>query len=217
MRSAVLAPAAALVALAATPALAHHPLAGAPMESFAQGLASGFGHPVLGFDHLAFVIAAGLVAGLAGVPFRGPLAYVAAMLTGCLLAAAAMAPPAAEAMVAISLAVVGGLVVLAWTPGAGRTPGLLALFGLFHGAAFGESIAGWELSAGVSAPAGYLLGLAGVQTAIAAGAALAAGRAAPAGEAAAGVGARLAGAMVAGIGVFLSLEMLEGWAFAALV
>ena len=76
-------PITAALTLAATPALAlaHHPLGGLPMETFADGLLSGVGHPLLGFDHLFFVgamvtgiglflalerIEAPLVAGLAG-------------------------------------------------------------------------------------------------------------------------------------------------------
>ena len=49
----------AALALTATPALAHHPLAGAPMETFTHGMLSGIGHPILGFDHLFFIIAVG--------------------------------------------------------------------------------------------------------------------------------------------------------------
>ena len=41
---------AAGLSLAATPALAHHPLNGMPMETFAHGLLSGVGHPLLAQD-----------------------------------------------------------------------------------------------------------------------------------------------------------------------
>lgn len=57
---------AALSLCAGGPAFAHHPLNGAPMTTFADGLLSGVGHPVLGFDHLFFVIAVGVAAVLAG-------------------------------------------------------------------------------------------------------------------------------------------------------
>ena len=36
------------LALTVTPALAHHPLGGMPMETFAHGVLSGVGHPLLG-------------------------------------------------------------------------------------------------------------------------------------------------------------------------
>jgi len=73
----------ALALLATTaPALAHHPLAGQPMETFTQGLLSGIGHPLLGFDHLFFVIAVGVAALYTGFARTAPAAYIAAMLVG---------------------------------------------------------------------------------------------------------------------------------------
>ena len=45
-----------------TPALAHHPLGGLPMDTFAHGLLSGIGHPMLGFDHLFFIALIGIAA-----------------------------------------------------------------------------------------------------------------------------------------------------------
>src|SRR6266705_841511 len=40
-------------------AWAHHFMGGGPPETFAQGLLSGLGHPVIGLDHAAFIVAAG--------------------------------------------------------------------------------------------------------------------------------------------------------------
>ncbi|MCP4331812.1 MAG: hypothetical protein GY785_04090 [Gammaproteobacteria bacterium] len=51
-----------LLSLLAGPALAHHLLAGMPVTTFAHGLMSGFGHPILGFDHLFFVTSVGIIA-----------------------------------------------------------------------------------------------------------------------------------------------------------
>lgn len=198
-----------LPVLLATPALAHHPLGGAPMETFAQGLLSGIGHPVLGFDHLFFVLAAGLVAGLAGHPLRLPLAYVVAMLAGCAALYAGVGIPLREPMVALSLLVIGGVIA------SGRATGPLALtvlfagFGLFHGAAFGTSIAGQEGGASAAVLAGYLIGLGAVQYLLAVGAGTIGARLL-AGEQAAALPARLAGAMVAGAGLLLCLEAVEG-------
>jgi len=45
-----------LAALDAAPAFAHHPLAGMSLQTFAHGILSGVGHPLLGFDHLFFVM-----------------------------------------------------------------------------------------------------------------------------------------------------------------
>ncbi|MEM9273909.1 MAG: HupE/UreJ family protein [Cyanobacteria bacterium P01_F01_bin.143] len=44
------------------PAQAHHPLGGGTPANFIEGLLSGFGHPIIGLDYFAFVIAFGLIA-----------------------------------------------------------------------------------------------------------------------------------------------------------
>ena len=91
---------------------------------------------------------------------------------------------------------------------------VLAGFGLFHGSAFGEAIAGQEGGAGAEVLLGYLLGLGVTQYAVAIGAGLAALRLSR-GEASAPA-ARIMGAMVAGAGLLLALEAAEGPALAAL-
>ena len=192
--------------LGAGPALAHHPLAGLPMETGMQGVLSGLAHPVLGFDHLFFVLAAGVAAMLAGQPLRGPLAYVGAMLAGCALALSGYGLPLVEGVIALSLLVLGGLIL----SGRALTPvvilPVIAGFGLFHGAAFATGIAGAEGGAAGPVFAGYLLGLGVMQYALALGAGFLAARAG-------GIGAlrpRLTGAMVAGVGLFLCLDAMEG-------
>ncbi|VEP17320.1 hypothetical protein H1P_590012 [Hyella patelloides LEGE 07179] len=44
------------------PTLAHHPFDGRTPASFVEGFLSGLGHPIVGLDHFAFVIAVGLLA-----------------------------------------------------------------------------------------------------------------------------------------------------------
>ncbi|WP_108661259.1 HupE/UreJ family protein [Acuticoccus kandeliae] len=207
-------PIATIAALAATPALAHHPLGGMPMVTFAHGLLSGVGHPILGFDHLFFVLAVGIAAAVAGRAFTAPLAYIAAMLGGVVVASLGAQIGIAEAVIAASLVIVGGALAM----GRGLSPAVaMALFaglGFFHGYAFGGTIAGQE-SVNASVFAGYLIGLGITQYVIAIGAGLvamlvwnAAGRST--------TSARIAGGVVAGVGAFLVLEQLEGAAFAAL-
>ena len=204
-------PIALAATLIATPALAHHPLGGLPMETFAHGLLSGVGHPVLGFDHLLFVVAAGVAAALAGVRWGGPAAYVAAMLGGCALMAAGVGLPGKEAIIALSLLAVGGIVASGRAAGPAATLALLAAFGAFHGSAFGDAIAGQEGGAPGAVLAGYLLGLGALQYAVAVAAGLAATRIARG-----TLAPRLAGAMVAGAGLLLTLEAAEGPTLAAL-
>jgi len=178
------------------------------METFAHGLMSGVGHPVLGFDHLFFVVAMGIAALFTSRKLITPAAYVAAMLAGCGLMYAGIAMPIAETMIVVSLIVLGGIVL---SGKALSTPAALlifAAFGLFHGSAFGGSIAGQEGGVGGAVLMGYLIGLGAIQYLIA----IAAGwvvQKLGASEASA-INARLAGAMVAGVGVFLALEIVEG-------
>jgi urease accessory protein len=200
--------------LMASPALAHHPLGGMPMESFAHGLMSGIGHPVLGFDHLFFVIAMGIAALFTANRLLAPAAYIAAMLLGCALMYAGLAMPAAEIMIVASLLVLGGVILSGKALAAPVALALFAVFGLFHGSAFGEAVAGSEGAIGGAVLIGYLIGLGAIQYLIAIGAgalALKLGAGSPA-----AINARLAGAMVAGVGLFLALEIIEGPIVAAI-
>jgi len=200
----------ALATLIATPALAHHPLAGAPMETFTHGVLSGIGHPLLGFDHFFFVVAIGLAAAMIGRLSSAPLGYIGAMIVGVFVAYGGLSIPGAELVIAASLIVLGGLVASGAALHAPMVMAIFAAAGLFHGWAFGGSIAGQEGAIGGMVLIGYLLGLAVVQYAVAcaAGALLIKG-----GDA---LRPRLAGAVVAGVGATFFLENVEGIAFAAL-
>lgn len=205
----------AALALAASPALAHHPLNGMPMETFTHGMLSGIGHPVLGFDHLFFVALVGIAAAFTGRLTLAPLGYIASMLAGLALILAGITLPAVEVVIAFSLLIMGGVVL------SGRSLPFItqmlafAGFGLFHGWAFGGSIVGQEGGVGGTVLIGYILGLAVIQYLIAYLVALAI-RAIADGETPAAIQPRIAGAMVAGIGLFLVMEAAEGPALAAM-
>lgn len=194
--------------MAASPALAHHPLGGLPMETFTHGLASGVGHPVLGFDHLFFVIAMGIAAVFTGRKLMTPAAYIGAMLVGCGLMYAGIAMPIAETVIVLSLIVLGGIVLSGRALSTTAAVLVFATFGLFHGSAFGGSIAGQEGGVGGAVLLGYLIGLGAIQYLIAIGAGWVVQKL-NATDATA-INARLGGAMVAGVGVFLALEIVEG-------
>jgi urease accessory protein len=140
-------------------ASAHHPMGGTTPQTLWQGLLSGFGHPIIGLDHLAFVVAMGLLAAPLARGALMPLAFLAAGAVGASLHVAGAGLPFAEAAVALSVLALGGL-ILARRPV--PTPALAALFaaaGLFHGHALAESIVGAE-----PAPlAAYFVGLVIVQ------------------------------------------------------
>lgn len=202
---------AAIAALIATPALAHHPLAGAPMETFAHGVLSGVGHPILGFDHLFFVIAVGITAALTGRLLTAPLGYLAGMIGGLALVTAGVALPAVEFVIAASLIVLGGWIATGRSMGLVTAMVAFAAAGLFHGWAFGGTIVGQEGGMGAMVVAGYVLGLAATQYAIAVSAGWIASRTIEG-----SLAPRLAGAVVAGVGLTFFLEGVETAAFAAM-
>ncbi|MGX9962143.1 HupE/UreJ family protein [Roseomonas sp. F4] len=183
------------MALLAGPALAHHPMGGATPSTFWEGFASGIGHPVIGPDHLAFLLAVGLVAGLAGWGLARPLLFVLASLAGVATGWMGLALPAAEWIVAASVLAVGALLLTRASLPAGGWMALLAVAGLAHGQAYAEAVIGAEASPVFA----YLLGLGLVQGALVAGVALLARRV-PA--LTTGAVPRVAGALVLLVGVF---------------
>jgi urease accessory protein len=159
---------AAAAALAVLPGLAwaHHFMGGGLPETFAQGFVSGMGHPVIGPDHAAFIVAAGFLLALVKGGTWGVLALIAGSLLGAAVHLTGFALPGDEVGVALSVILIGGLVMtrrrieLPWLSGG------LALAGTLHGYAYAESIFGAEAT-----PLGaYLVGFSLVQLGIAAAA-----------------------------------------------
>lgn len=152
----------ALMMMIAQPAWAHHPMDGKLPQTFLQGLLSGFGHPVIGVDHLAAIVGIGILAALAGRSAAVVLAFSVAVIAGVGLHLSGIDLPASELFVGLTTLLIGALVILRQSMSAGRALLLFALAGLVHGYALGESIVGAEASPLVA----YLLGLLIVQTAI---------------------------------------------------
>ena len=187
---------ASLVLLAAEPAFAHHMMDGKLPQTFAQGLLSGLGHPVIGLDHLAAIVGAGIVAALLGRGFAPVLAFTTAMIAGVGLHLAKANIPAAELLVGLSTAVVGLLVVMRGQFGVLPVAALFALTGRVHGYALGESIVGAE-----NTPLGaYFAGLLVIQTLIAVGAFLGTKALSAKADTLAPVALRIAGAAIVLVG-----------------
>jgi urease accessory protein len=163
MRAFTVAMAAALAALPGL-ASAHHFMEGALPETFAQGFLSGLGHPVIGLDHAAFIVAAGFFLALVEGGMWGVLALIAGSLCGAALHLMGFGLPGGEIGVALSVILIGGLVMARRRVGLSWLAGGLALAGTLHGHAYAESIFGAE-----AAPlAAYLTGFSLVQLGIAA-------------------------------------------------
>ena len=192
-----------VLALASAPVRAHHPLGGKTPTSLVDGLLSGLGHPVIGLDHLAFVLLAGIVGGLSGRLFALPLLFVAGTLGGTLLRAGGLMLPGTEFLIAASVFGVA-LYAVAARPSSRVAGAALVAAGLVHGLAYGDAVIGAE----PTPLAGYLVALAAVQATLACGTALAARASAERAPRAAF--ARFAAAGVAGVGFVYLFEMLEG-------
>ena len=151
------------MALIAAPAAAHHPMGGQTPATFFQGLLSGIGHPIIGLDHLAFVIAVGLAA--ATLPKRAlmPLAFVGATGVGVVIHLAAADLPLVEVVISLSVLAVGALLLSGKAIATAVWAALFAFAGLFHGYAYGEAIVGAEATPLLA----YFIGFAATQYGIA--------------------------------------------------
>ena len=106
------------------------------------GLASGFEHPLFGFDHLLAMLAVGIwgaqMGGRAGwsLPVTFPLIMAAGGLAGML----GLHLPSVETGVALSLLVFGLVIAFAWKPFEIAALALIAVFAVFHGYAHGVEL-----------------------------------------------------------------------------
>ena len=146
-------PAFLLLALASTASQAH------PGHG-AEGLLDGLAHP-FGLDHLLAMVAVGVwsvVALPAKKMWWGPLTFMVALAASALLGASGMAVPYLEQMVALSVALLGAMLLLARqlpaAPGLALVAVAASLHGLAHGAeappaAIGAYAAGFLLTTAV--------------------------------------------------------------------
>ena len=182
-------------------ASAHHVMGGKIPTTFAEGFLSGLGHPVIGPDHLAFLLAIGVAVGVGGLNLVLPLLFVVASAIGVTLHVNGINLPGAEIVVAVSVLFAGFLIARGRALPVSLWAILFAAAGLFHGYAFGESIFGAERSPLHA----YLLGLIIVQSALTVGTALFVRRRAGGVSA---IAPRLAGAVIIGVGLATLIAQL---------
>jgi len=178
----------------AAPASAHHLMGGKMPSTFAEGLLSGLGHPVIGLDHLAFLLAVGIAVGVGGLSLALPVVFVAASAIGVALHVNGVDIPGAELIVAASVILAGFLLARGRALPLAAWAGLFGLAGLAHGYAYGESIFGAEPTPLWA----YLIGLVAIQSALSVGVALATRRS---GAQVSALAPRLAGAAIVGVGL----------------
>jgi len=161
--SKVTVPVSVLLFLVSTAAFAHHPMGGETPTSYVQGFLSGLAHPIIGADHLAFIIGVGIVFGL-GVarPFISSIAMILALAMGTLLSWYGTILPFVETLVALTVIAIAATVVLK-SQARGFVTWAIAAAAFCHGQAFGVAIIGAE----PTPLASYLIGLSIVQISMA--------------------------------------------------
>jgi urease accessory protein len=184
---------AVLLATAGT-ASAHHVMGGGLPSTFSQGFLSGLGHPVIGPDHLAFLVAVGVAVGVGGLSLALPIVFVAASAIGVALHVYGMNLPGAELIVAATVVLAGFLLARGRELPLAAWAALFGIAGLAHGYAYGESIFGAEPTPLFA----YLAGLVIIQSALSIGVALLTRRSATQASA---LAPRLVGAVVLGVGL----------------
>jgi len=193
----------AMLLVASMPALAHHPFGGETPNNAIEAFLSGMGHPVIGVDHLAFVIAAGLLAAAMGGGLLIPIVFVGTAIGGTGIHLLELNLPVPELVIAASVLGFGSLLALKNQPRLPIVLGIAAIAGLFHGFAYGEAIWGAEMGPLLA----YLLGFSTIQLAIAA-AAFGLGQALLKQGEPSGLGLRFAGFVVCGVGATVLLTQI---------
>lgn len=109
----------------------------------------GVTHPLGGLDHLLAMIAVGILASRFEGATRAalPLAFIAAMSIGAIVAATGLAVGGVELMIALSLVVFGAAILAARKLPVAFAGSAVAVFALFHGYAHGAEMAGTSLLA----------------------------------------------------------------------
>ncbi len=120
------------VLISSTPAFAH---AG-------HGIASGFMHPLLGWDHLAAMLAVGAWGAMLGARaiWAAPLAFVFAMVAGAALGMTGVELSFVETMILASVVVLAGFVVTQVKMPVWSGMAITGLFALAHGFAHGSEM-----------------------------------------------------------------------------
>lgn len=197
-----------MTSLLTTPALAHHPIGGIVPQTLWQGFISGIAHPVIGIDHLAFLIAFGLLIGLSKSRFFLTGGFVIASAIGTAITLSGTLLLFSEIVIAGSVLLVGGLALLGKPRSAILLLPVSMIAGIFHGYAFGGAVIGAEASPIFA----YLAGLAVIQSLII----IAIGSALKFGGMVSGqlaIHPRLTAAVCAGIGLTFLTEHAESLIF----
>lgn len=140
-------------------------------DAAGAGFVTGFLHPILGWDHVAAMVAVGLWGAFLGAPaiWVLPIAFPLVMAVGGAFGVAGIPLPGIETGIAASALVIGLAVALAFRPPLWVAAVIVAVFAIFHGHAHGTEMpsaasplayaAGFVIATGLLHLAGIAFGL----------------------------------------------------------
>lgn len=148
--------AAAAMASAASPALAHTGMGAT------GGLAAGMAHPIAGLDHVLAMVTVGLLASQLGGRARWllPTTFVLVMALAGVAGTSGIDLPFTEIGIALSVVVLGAAVALHLRAPVAVAMALTGVFAVFHGHAHGGEMP--ENAAGLAYGLGFMLATAGL-------------------------------------------------------
>lgn len=147
------------------PALAHSG------GGYGGGFVAGFTHPILGWDHVAAMVAVGLWGAFLGAPsiWILPVVFPLVMAFGAVAGIVGFPVPAVETGIALSAVVLGLMIVFAAKPPIWVCAVIVGTFAVFHGYAHGTELpatvnafayaVGFVISTGLLHLAGIAFGL----------------------------------------------------------
>lgn len=118
------------------PALAH------TGDGYGGGFVAGFTHPILGWDHVAAMVAVGLWGAFLGAPaiWILPVVFPLVMAFGAVAGIIGIPVPAVETGIALSAVVLGLMIVFAVKPPIWIAAVIVGSFAIFHGYAHGTEL-----------------------------------------------------------------------------
>jgi urease accessory protein len=111
-------------------------------DTLAGGFASGFLHPVLGWDHVIAMVAVGLWGAFLGAPaiWLLPVIFPTVMAFGGAVGVAGIPLPGVEVGIAASAIVLGAMIAAAARPPLALAAVIVGAFAIFHGHAHGTEL-----------------------------------------------------------------------------
>ncbi|EAQ04424.1 nickel-iron hydrogenase, accessory protein [Pseudooceanicola batsensis HTCC2597] len=131
-------------------------------EGINTGFASGFWHPILGWDHVVAMVAVGLWGAFLGMPalWLLPVVFPLVMALGGAAGVMGMPLPAVETGIALSGVVLGLLIAFAVRAPIWVAATIVGVFAIFHGHAHGtelpEAFSAWGYAIGFVVGTGLL-------------------------------------------------------------